>query len=184
MSTRHTPKGPATSGAADSDEVARAFRDNVARCLDIRRPGFGASLADNIFHSAVGSVNPWISQCRLWAFLASGVLRAAVPGQLPPCHLPGGHGSSGRVFFTMVPKRDRVRQVSEAHGGHPSHDFPRSASVGRALFLRQGPTSINPNWTSPEERTGVEPARTATEAAKMTIPASGMSPSSPRGGDC
>jgi hypothetical protein len=31
--------------AADSDEVARAFRDDVARDYEMMSPGFGASLA-------------------------------------------------------------------------------------------------------------------------------------------
>jgi hypothetical protein len=31
--------------AADSDEVARAFRDEVARDYEMKSPGFGASLA-------------------------------------------------------------------------------------------------------------------------------------------
>jgi hypothetical protein len=30
---------------ADSDEVARAFRDEVARDYEMKSPGFGASLA-------------------------------------------------------------------------------------------------------------------------------------------
>ena len=47
---------------ADSDEVARAFRDDVARCSDMMSPGSGASLADNFWHSVVGAVNP----CNAW----------------------------------------------------------------------------------------------------------------------
>jgi hypothetical protein len=39
---------------ADSDEVARAFRDDVARRSDMMSPGCGASLADNLWHSVVG----------------------------------------------------------------------------------------------------------------------------------
>jgi hypothetical protein len=31
--------------AADSDEVARAFRDDVARDYEMKSPGFGALLA-------------------------------------------------------------------------------------------------------------------------------------------
>ena len=56
------PGGTAKAGArptikqynCDSDEVARAFRDDVARCSDMMSPGVGASLADNFLHSAVG----------------------------------------------------------------------------------------------------------------------------------
>jgi hypothetical protein len=35
--------------AADSDEVARAFRDDVARDYEMMSPGFGASLACILF---------------------------------------------------------------------------------------------------------------------------------------
>jgi putative transposase len=40
---------------AHSDEVARAFRDDVARCSDMMSPrGSGASLADDFLHSVAG----------------------------------------------------------------------------------------------------------------------------------
>jgi hypothetical protein len=35
--------------SADSDEVARAFRDDVARDYEMMSPGFGASLACILF---------------------------------------------------------------------------------------------------------------------------------------
>ena len=45
---------------ADSDEVARAFRDDVARYSDMMSPGSGASLADNFWHSVSGrSTSLW-----------------------------------------------------------------------------------------------------------------------------
>ena len=51
-------RGAERSGLnADSDEVARAFRDDVARYSDMMPPGFGASLADNFCIG--GRVNPW-----------------------------------------------------------------------------------------------------------------------------
>ena len=40
---RRSPLTPARN--ADSDEVARAFRDDVARDYEMMSPGFGASLA-------------------------------------------------------------------------------------------------------------------------------------------
>jgi hypothetical protein len=36
---------------ADSDEVAQAFRDDVAHGSGMMSPGFGASLADDLWHS-------------------------------------------------------------------------------------------------------------------------------------
>ena len=36
---------------ADSDEVAQAFRDDVAHHSGMMSPGFGASLADDLWHS-------------------------------------------------------------------------------------------------------------------------------------
>jgi hypothetical protein len=39
---------------ADSDEVAQAFRDEVARRSDMKPPGSGASLADDLCHSVLG----------------------------------------------------------------------------------------------------------------------------------
>jgi hypothetical protein len=39
---------------ADSDEVARAFRDDVAHRSDMMPPGWGASLADDFSHSILG----------------------------------------------------------------------------------------------------------------------------------
>ena len=40
--------------AADSDEVAQAFRDDIARRSDMMPPGSGASLADDLCHSVLG----------------------------------------------------------------------------------------------------------------------------------
>jgi hypothetical protein len=40
--------------AADSDEVAQAFRDDVARGSEMMPPGSGASLADAFWHSILG----------------------------------------------------------------------------------------------------------------------------------
>jgi hypothetical protein len=42
---------------ADSDEVARAFRDDVARYSDMMSPGAGASLASVFWHQVAGTVN-------------------------------------------------------------------------------------------------------------------------------
>jgi NTE family protein len=41
-------------GSADSDEVAQAFRDDVARGSEMMPPGSGASLADDFWHSIAG----------------------------------------------------------------------------------------------------------------------------------
>jgi hypothetical protein len=41
---------------ADSDEVARAFRDDVARYSDLMSPGSGASLADNLWQPSGSAV--------------------------------------------------------------------------------------------------------------------------------
>jgi hypothetical protein len=43
--------GRAATVLVDSDEVARAFRDDVARYSDMMSPGSGASLAWNFSHS-------------------------------------------------------------------------------------------------------------------------------------
>ena len=40
--------------SADSDEVAQAFRDNVARGSEMMPPGSGALLADDLWHSIAG----------------------------------------------------------------------------------------------------------------------------------
>jgi hypothetical protein len=45
---------------ADSDEVARAFRDDVARYSDMMSRS-GAWLADNFFALSGGAVNPWMA---------------------------------------------------------------------------------------------------------------------------
>src|SRR5437763_4544362 len=43
------------SAPADSDDVAQAFRDDVARYSDLMSPGAGvASLANNFWHQSVG----------------------------------------------------------------------------------------------------------------------------------
>src|SRR5437660_7938898 len=52
---------------ADSDEVAQAFRDGVARRSDMMPPGSGASLADDLCHSVLG-----------WS-IAGDIERAACP---------------------------------------------------------------------------------------------------------
>jgi hypothetical protein len=61
---RHCPKCQGAL-AADSDEVARAFRDDAARCSDMMSSGVRASLADNFLHSAAGAVNPWMGWLRV-----------------------------------------------------------------------------------------------------------------------
>jgi hypothetical protein len=42
------------SAPAGSDEVAQAFRDDVARRSNMMPPGSGASLADDLCHSVLG----------------------------------------------------------------------------------------------------------------------------------
>jgi hypothetical protein len=58
-SIRSAPYDYAAGPSADSDEVARAFRDDVARRSDMMSPGSDASLAGNLWHSVVRLVNPW-----------------------------------------------------------------------------------------------------------------------------
>jgi hypothetical protein len=46
---------------ADSDEVARAFRDDVARCSDMMSPGVWRLAGRQFFAFGEGPVNPWLS---------------------------------------------------------------------------------------------------------------------------
>jgi hypothetical protein len=61
---------------ADSDEVARAFRDDVARYSDMMSPGAGASLAD-VFGIRMRDGQRW------WDGGENGKPRASAPSIAP-----------------------------------------------------------------------------------------------------